>query len=239
MNSSSHSSGSYSVCSFWGPRPETYEQVASRFRRFIDVLSNISPFYSKWELGGEEKAQLFEDVRDELGELILRKTLANKYMKPELDGYCVGGFIRAKSENHQMMLWGSAGGRLPAPWYNSIILSTPLAQVPDLATIEYPIFKAIMMAAIDSWEPLVCAARSHALIRHYQQEGPFNEAWMLYVPPHLASSVQPPDIPVVEHMPNGGLFLAATTDIFNVNNLAHFRAARLIARATMHLNPRK
>lgn len=59
---------------------------------------------------------------------------------------------------------------------------------------------------------------------------------MLYVPPHLAKTVQPSDIPVVEAMPNGGLFLAATTETFKADNPVHLEGARRIGRATRHLN---
>lgn len=107
---------------------------------------------------------------------------------------------------------------------------------PDLSIIDYPTFKSMLLATVDCWEPLVCGARSSDLIPHYAERGPFNEAWILYVPPHLAKTVRPPEVSVVEPAPDGGLILAATTDRFAVDNPAHLEAAKRIGRATAHLN---
>lgn len=59
---------------------------------------------------------------------------------------------------------------------------------------------------------------------------------MLYVPPHQAPRFEPPDIPVVETISNGGLFLAATIETFKVENPVRLEAALRIGRAARHLN---
>ncbi len=59
---------------------------------------------------------------------------------------------------------------------------------------------------------------------------------LVYVHPSLVHRVAPPDIPVVEPTPDGGLLLAATTDTFSADNPAHLEAARRIAAATAHLD---
>jgi hypothetical protein len=55
--------------------------------------------------------------------------------------------------------------------------------------------------------------------------------WMVYVCPHLAKLVTPPSGVLVERRPNGGLFLAATDEVFDADNPRHIAAARLIRDA--------
>lgn len=55
---------------------------------------------------------------------------------------------------------------------------------------------------------------------------------MIYVCPSLAKLVTPPATGViVEHRPNGGLFMAATDEVFDADNAEHVAKARLIRDA--------
>ncbi|MGB6176613.1 MAG: Imm52 family immunity protein, partial [Methylocella sp.] len=98
--------------------------------------------------------------------------------------------------------------------------------------ITYNIFKPALLAMADVWDPVCCAAYSDALIDAVPGGIYFHEAWIKYLCPWVASLVTPPPAPVsVEHLPNGGLLMSATTETFDVENPAHMAAARAIAAA--------
>lgn len=52
----------------------------------------------------------------------------------------------------------------------------------------------------------------------------------------LAPRVTPPASAIVEHRPNGGLFLAATDEIFETANPKHLAVSRAIEAALRPLN---
>ena len=53
---------------------------------------------------------------------------------------------------------------------------------------------------------------------------------MAYLSPRAAKIIERPSGLIAEDRPNGGLFLAATDDIFDISNAAHLAAARQIER---------
>jgi hypothetical protein len=223
------------VYSSWGQRRETPEEIAARLRRFVDSLMEISPLFAKWRVG-VEMPRFYESVRDNLVPVIQQDSSADEDRDCSVEGYWVSGHTREQPKNRRIHFYGNVGASIYVADHNGIRTKTPFDTVPDPTIIEYPVFKAILMATVDCWDPFTCGARSSDLSDYYEQMGPFHEAWMLYVPPHLAKTVQPPDIPVVESMSNGGLFLAAMTETFKTDNPVHLEAARRIGRATRHLN---
>jgi len=225
----------YDVYSIWGQRRETAEELAVRLGRFVDSLIKISPLFAKWYVG-TESPQFYEKVRDDLAPVISKDSSADEERDCSVEGYWIAGRVRGQPSNRRISFRGNAGAPIYIAEHNGINTGTPYGISPDPAIIEYLVFKAILMATVDCWDPFTCGARSSDLIDHYEQRGPFHEAWMLYVPPHLAKTVQPPNIPVVEATPNGGLFLAATTETFKTYNPVHLEAARHIGHATRHLN---
>ncbi|MGD0635643.1 MAG: Imm52 family immunity protein [Beijerinckiaceae bacterium] len=227
---------SYHVYSEWGPRLETPEEIAVRLRLFVDRLVETSPCFAKWRIATKRRARFYEAIRDDLAPVIRGLINVDDEGPCAIEGYSLGGYVREQPSDKTIHFGGNAGAVAAYDHWNGIDVETSWGQWPDPAIIEYPVFKAILTATVDSWDPFTCGARTSDLIDHYEQRGPFHEAWMLYVPPHLAKTVQPPDIPVVESMPNGGLFLAATTETFKTDNPVHLEAARRIGRATRHLN---
>ena len=224
----------YDVYSEWGARPETPEQVAARLRRFVDRLVAISPYFAKWRILTQHRAQFYEAIKDDLAPVVRDLISVDDEGPCELEGYSLSGYVREQRAENRISFSGNAGAAIKS--WNGMSVRTNWGQSPDPAIIEYSVFEAILKAVVDCWEPFTCGARQQDLIKLYEQRGTFNEAWMLYLPPHLAASVQAPDIPVVETLPNGGLFLAATTETFRTDNPVHLEAARRIGRATRHLN---
>ena len=65
---------------------------------------------------------------------------------------------------------------------------------------------------------------------------PVNPAWMSYVSPRFAPLMTLLPSAIVERRPNGGLFLAATRDIFEMANPTHMAVALEIEAALQPLN---
>ncbi|WP_219321841.1 Imm52 family immunity protein [Methylovirgula sp. HY1] len=59
---------------------------------------------------------------------------------------------------------------------------------------------------------------------------------MQYLSAPLARLITPPQTAIVDHLPNGGLLMSATTETFKVDNPTHLAVARDIAAATEPLN---
>ena len=102
--------------------------------------------------------------------------------------------------------------------------------------MTYPLFRATTLATVACWEPLLCIMQPTSLHPFITIGNWYHESWMTYVHPSLVHRVSPPDIPIVEATPDGGLLIAATTETFSVDNPDHLEAARLICRATRHLD---
>jgi hypothetical protein len=226
----------YSVHARWGARAETSEEIAARFGRYLDTLAAIDPMFALWRVG-LKKGRLYEKVRDDLVALVQADISRDDSGEScWIEGYDLIASAREKRPGRHFGMNGKAGSAIRAPDANDIWMKTSWGEWPDPAVIDYALFKAILLTTVDCWQPTVCDAHPFNLVQHYEQVGLFHDSWILYVPPDLAGTVQPPDVPVVEPAPDGGLILAATTEPFTVDNPVHLEAARKIGQATAHLN---
>ena len=226
----------YGVYANWGSRPQTPEDIAERFGRYLDTLAAIDPIFALWRVG-LKKGRLYEKVRDNLVALVRDDISRDDEGEPCLiEGYGLVASAREKRPGRNFGMSGKVGSALDWPCGNRIWMDTFWGHWPDPAVIDYALFKAILLATVACWQPTVCAAYPNDLIPHHEQIGLFHESWILYVAPDLAGTVRPLDVPVVEAAPDGGLILAATTEPFKVDNPVHLEAARQIGRATAHLN---
>ena len=64
----------------------------------------------------------------------------------------------------------------------------------------------------------------------------FPISWLSYVGSRQACLITPPMAGLVERRPDGGLLMAATDELFDVNNPAHMTAARAIESAVAPLS---
>jgi hypothetical protein len=98
--------------------------------------------------------------------------------------------------------------------------------------VTFPIFKAAMLILAETWEATWAKAFPNNMVQKTDWDGMKpGWGWIVYVCPHLAKLVTPPPGVIVERRPNGGLFLAATEEVFDADNPQHIAAARLIRDA--------
>ena len=107
----------------------------------------------------------------------------------------------------------------------------------NLSVVTYRLMKAAMLATIACWEPAYCIARSNQIAYDYKNEGYFTKAWMTYVPPAHAGTIDLVGVPFSERIADGGLLLSATEETFRPdNNPVHLDGATRISRALQPLN---
>jgi Immunity protein 52 len=227
----------YKIHAYWERRVETPDALAARFVRMIDGLADIDPVLSLWTCASS-RPKKFEIVSDHYSEEVAKCIVKDDWGEPlPIYGYRFSAVTREQARERLFSARVHAGSTYPKPFPNDAVLSTSSGYVPDPSVITYNIFKPALLAMTEAWDPARCAAYPHALIAPVPGGIYFYEAWIQYLCPWLASLVTPPPAPViVEHLPNGGLLMSATTQTFDVENPAHMAAAREIAAAIVPFN---
>ncbi|MGH6813215.1 MAG: Imm52 family immunity protein [Methylocella sp.] len=227
----------FTICAYWERRAETPDALAARFVRTIDSLQAIDPVFALWTCGSK-RPKKFEAMRDRYAEEIAAGLTKDDWGEPEpISGYSFGALTRAQAPDRSFSLRVHAGSTYPKPFPNNIKFYTRLGCIPDPAVITYEIFKPALLAMVGAWNPVCAMSCPDALFKLVPGNTYFHESWIQYLCPWLASLVTPPPAPViVEHLPDGGLLMSATTETFDVENPAHMAAAREIAAAIAPLN---
>jgi len=222
----------------WEARPETDKELAKRFVRFIDLLSDIDPLLSLW-ISGARGPKKFETIRDRFEEVVAAEISTDDFGDPDpVDGYWFGAVTRGQPRalTFSVNVHASAYKNETA-FQNNVMFHTSYCADAAPAATTYTIFKAALLALVETWEPTFCKALSQSLLDFIGKgRGYFHEAWIVYLAPQLAGLITPPRDVLVEPLPNGGLVMSATTDTFDVENPAHLAAARAIAAAIADLN---
>lgn len=102
--------------------------------------------------------------------------------------------------------------------------------------MSYRVFRPALLPIVDAWDPVIAGAKSHPLVQSDEARSYFSLAWMKYLCPWLAEKITPPSTVLAEHLPNGGLLMAATTETFDVDNPMHLAAAQDMATAMAPLD---
>ncbi len=226
----------FKVHAYWERRRETPDALAARFVRTIDNLHEIDPIFALWTCVSK-RPKKFETVRDRYAEEVADGLTKDDWGKPEpINGYWFGAVTREQARNRSFSLSVHAGSTYPMPVPNDVLLSTNSGFVPDSSVVTYKILKPALLAIVEAWDPVRCAAYPDALRALGKKGTYFREVWIQYLCPWLASLVAPPTSCIAEHLPDGGLLMSATMETFDVENPAHMAAARDIAAAIAPLN---
>jgi hypothetical protein len=227
----------YGISAYWERRAETPEALAARFVRTVDGLQKIDPVFALWTCGSK-RPRKFETMRDTYAEEVAEGLSKDDWGQPvPMNGYRFGALTRGQAPYRSFSFNVHAGSTYPSPFTNDAKFLTRRNIIPDPAVITYEIFRPALLAIVEAWEPVDCAAYPLAILNLVEKGRYFREAWIQYLCPWLASLVTPPPAPViVEHLPNGGLLMSATEEIFDIENPAHMAAARAIAAAIAPLN---
>jgi hypothetical protein len=228
----------YYMRASWQARPETPEALAARFLRHIDLLREIDPLFGLW-LSGVKGPRKLEMIRDSYAKIVEARISRDDWGEPlPIDGYWFGAITRGHPRPLSYAVRIHAGAdKHTREFQNDAYLSTSTGFIPDPAAITYRIFKSALLAMVEAWAPMDCLALPHELLdRIDKDQGHFREVWMQYLSAPLARLIVPPQTAVIDHLPDGGLLMSATTETFKVDNPAHLSVARDIAAAMRPLN---
>ena len=249
---------SYRVFARWGSRPEVPAELAQRFLETVDALHPLHPLFGRWTWS--DRQELFEDedenegqpeqgryeltqVREHLAHAMWRNMNVTEEGQPDPDdGY---GFVAIAGDAAQprcaVGLNGSVGkspdkgGSTIFPWMNDVKFD--LGPDPDPALTTYAFWRQALLIVAETWEASWAEAAPDDMCYHWSNRT-FHAAWMCCLSPRLAREVVPPAGVIVEHRPNGGLFMAATDGTFRLDDPAHMARARIIEAALRPLDQR-
>ena len=226
----------YYIQASWEARAEAPDELAARFLHLIDSLKQIDPVFSLWTCGAK-RPKKFETVRDHYAQEIAAGVTTDDWGEPEpFDGYWFGAITRDTPKNRSFAIRCRAGSTVQRPFTNFMTFTTSSLASPDLDLISYRLFRSVVLAIVEAWDPVRAAAYSDELNAVTGSKLLFREAWIQYLCPWLARKIIPPSSAFVEHLPTGGLLMSATTETFKVDNPNHLAAARDMAAAMEPLN---
>ena len=231
----------------WGARVETPAALARSFLAMMDDVDPLHPCFHSW--GWADQQELWEseceagiypfaEVRKNLIPAIERNAgTAGENIPDPFYGYLMTVAKNATSSDSITLSvsagQGVNGGSTFRPFMNNASFSLGLEPEPSL--VSYDLLKAIFLILSEKWEATWAEASPGSMPANGKGL-PVNPAWMSYVSPRFAALMTPPPSAIVERRPNGGLFLAATRDVFEMANPAHMTVARDIEAALQPLN---
>jgi hypothetical protein len=246
---------SFTIYSQWSWREETPGELGERMLRNLDALAAISPLFRDWTFldlfrNGlemtEENIQEFlfplDEVRSRMTQMVERGVGKDDDWQPEPSGgYSMVAYCGEDLSSPAVTLSICGGGTVPSR-QREATFETSERVAADPAIIAYPVFKAVFLSLVESWDVDWARAFSSDLRPHWKETylQRFDLTWMTYLSAPFASRIVPPKDTLVERTKDGGLLLIAAEETFDASNPNHMAAAQSIAVGLEPLNkPRR
>jgi len=226
----------YEIRARWDARIETPEMLAVRFIQLVDRLAPLHPFFSDWiwaSMKGEPT--MFESRR-----LALEQAVADNVSRDDWDeadptyGYYAGVVNTYAEATPKSLSVGASGGSKVN--VNRAHIRTGRGVEPDPSVVTYEVLKPALLALAEIYDVDWCMAYPNDIRDLWPHVGLNLLAWMWYVRPEWAPLITPPKTAIVEHRPNGALFMSAVDETFITANPAHLAVARDIEKALAPLD---
>jgi hypothetical protein len=247
----------YFVRGQWdGPAAEAPAVTGAKFLKTLDLLSDIDPLFSEWQLNRnwkyteDEQPRLapLATARTRIAEIVESGIRHDDFGKPRPEyGYSVLAEAGARGPRHVAFSTWTGNQRFELSFGEHNIAS-------DLTIVTYSLFKAALLAITSAWDaqwscaqafrndvvevpidfaPGVPAFRIDSAIQVPLDaafpSSIFHIPWIAYLPAKHASGVKLTREILTERTPDGGLLMAATTDRLDPTNPEHARRARILA----------
>jgi hypothetical protein len=217
----------------WDAREKTPEALAGRFRRLMSAITALHPAFDGWLWGSmdgdmETFASANRDLAAAISKNYFRDDWDEKYPK---GGYRAAVVNQIERGPTAVVVGASAGDFSVGRGGNHISLKTDFRVAPDPSIVAYEVFRPAILALSETYDVDFCAAYPIDLMALWRRGQRYRLAWMSYVKPEWASLITPPASAIVEHRPNGGLFMAATDETFRTQSPDHLAVAQDIVAA--------
>ena len=241
----------FSATATWGSRREGAEALAKRWIKLITRLQALDPVFADWYYWLKTKP--FADSPDLPFEPNEQKITAfvESYVSRDDDGlpeplWGYSGYMRNnKAGDGPRAFKAKASAGTGGPYcFNTAVVSSdcciPAGIGPDPSVVTYRVFKGIVLALAEAFEPACARACPKSIFDywpHRDSSAPAMElAWITYAGPRYAHLITPPATAIVEYQPDGELLMAATNETFDVGNSTHMAVARDIEAAAAPFN---
>lgn len=237
---------SYSASVGWGPRLEAPEQLAPRLIEGIQGIRAISPVFAACYSASEDDKFLqplelsVARVAERIGMGNLRSddgtpnpragyslTTFNSDDPRDMPSDFMVGILAGSS-----MIWSG----------NSAYFSTADSCDADPSLVTFDLFKNALLILADSFGANFGGVFSSPLA-DLRAKDPDRKRlgleWMTYLGPRFAHFANPPPSAIVERRPSGGLFMAATDEVFSTDDPEHMAVARDIQAGISAFNALK
>jgi hypothetical protein len=157
---------------YWPARRESCEQAAERFSRFLAVLSQTDPAFSRWFLKAKRKSEatapLLADPAEIASRLTVNRRDTDKVVMPEL------GFGIAAWNGDEYSLSAKLGA------YSPRILNSVVISGGDHGTISQHAWREAFEAAIQHFDPEHAVVTTHELLDRANAVHPWEVGWLTY-----------------------------------------------------------
>jgi hypothetical protein len=247
----------YSVrCSWLGPAGEKPAVTGAKFLQTLDALSSIDPLFAGWQFTGswqipEEHRSEFVPLaagRKRIVEIVESGVYIDDFNKhcPEY-GHSVHAVAGARGARHVAFTASTKRQSFDLSFGEYDISS-------DLSIVTYPLFKVALLAINAVWHTQWACAQAFrtdyvsvpmdfgAGIPAFRidslpkvpldptfPESIFHVPWIGYLSAERAASLTLGRDILIEHTPDGGVLLSATTERLDPTNPEHVRRARILA----------
>ncbi|MGD0633561.1 MAG: Imm52 family immunity protein [Beijerinckiaceae bacterium] len=229
----------FSISANLKDKRESIPEIATRFVKLLDSLGQIDPLMSKWfsMMEGDSPTPLKPDVR------MIETSLhywANRKTEDGSEPFYTFGATTNGYENvwrpDDLNIFLRAG----TEQYNKIWFHTALEVAPNPHLVSFSLFKKILFATADAFDPKYSNAHPGALDRNFMMSKrnklPIFAGWMVLLPRELASQITPPPQAIQQTREDGSLFMAATDETFDVNNPEHLTVSKAMQDAIEPIN---
>jgi hypothetical protein len=241
----------FSATATWGSRREGPEALAERWVKLIARLQALDPVFADWYYWLKKDAALerppvtFKPSEQQITEFV------KSYIRTDDDGspeplYGYGGFmLNRKAGDGPRAFKATASAGTGGPYcFNTAVVSSdccvPVGTEPDPSVVTYRVFKGIVLALAEAFEPACARACPNSIFNFWSRPDSsapaMKLAWITYAGPRYAHLITPPATAIVEYQPDGGVLMAATNETFDVRNPRHMAVARDIEAAAAPFN---
>lgn len=232
--------GPYRLETYGAPRQETAEECAARLAQMLSGLAALHPAFARWNQQAmtrqdadtmfcamppkiEELTQIFESGRH-FTDREPRRPIS------EL-GYSVSAWNGADGAT-EMSMSLSVGSYDRARFFpNHVEMNFRRSEPANATLVNEACLREVLRVVVAAWNPSwanLADPRYWEPLYRRKHVPDFRSGWMTYLSAPYAHRVTPPSVAVVEPVPDGGLVILATKDLFDSDNPVHMAAADAI-----------
>lgn len=246
----------YFVRGCWAGRPDELPAVTgAKFLKALDLLSDIDPMFSDWQVF--RNWQIAEDeqprqvplaaARNRIVEIVESGVVLDDFDEPSpREGYSVAATAGARGPRHVTCSARTGDQSFELEFGEHYLAS-------DLSIVTYPLFKAALQTMAVAWDAQWAEAqvRRNDMVKIPMDFGPgvsafriesvppvpldptfpksiFQIPWIIYLSAQLAAGVQLGREILTERTSDGGVLMSAATEQLDPTNPEHVRRARIL-----------